>query len=40
MNPSNERDVTACWGIAGKGGVCMPGKGKAIELAYTPDEQA
>jgi hypothetical protein len=32
-------DVTARWGIAGKGRVCMPGKGKAIERAYTPEEQ-
>ena len=31
--------MTARWGVAGKGGVCMPGKGKAIERAYTPEEQ-
>ncbi len=30
LNPSSELDVTARWGIAGKG--------KAIERAYTPDE--
>ncbi len=30
--------MTARWGIAGKGGVTMPGKGKAIERAYTPEE--
>ena len=40
LNPSSELDVTARWGSAGKGGVCMPGKGKAIERAYTPDEQS
>ena len=40
LNPSSELDVTARWGIAGKGGVCMPGKGKTIERAYTPEEQA
>ena len=38
LNPASELDVTARWGIAGKGGVCMPSKGKAIERAYTPDE--
>ncbi len=38
LNPSIELDGTARWGIAGKGGVTMPGKGKAIERAYTPDE--
>jgi hypothetical protein len=32
--------VTARWGLAGKGGVCMPGKGRAIERAYTPGERA
>ena len=40
LNLSSELDVTARWGIAGKGGVCMPGKGKAIERAYTPEEQS
>ncbi len=40
LNPSSELDVTARWGIAGKGGVCMPGKGKAIERAYSPEELA
>jgi hypothetical protein len=40
LNPASELDVTARWGIAGKGGVCMPGKGKAIERAYTLEEQA
>ena len=40
LNPSSELDVTARWGSAGKSGVCMPGKGKALERAYTPDERA
>ena len=40
LNPSSDLDVTARWGSAGKGGVCMPGKGKALERAYTPDEQS
>lgn len=36
---SSKLDVTARWGIASKGGVCMPSKGKSVERAYTPDEQ-
>ena len=32
--------VTAHWGIAGKGGICMPSYGKAVERAYTPEELA
>ena len=32
--------VAARWGIAGKGGICMPGPGKAVERAYTPEEKA
>ncbi len=31
--------VTAGWGSAGKGGVTMPGKGKRIERAPTPEER-
>src|SRR5205823_157287 len=31
--------VTAGWGHGGKDGVTMPGKGRAIERAYTPDER-
>jgi hypothetical protein len=37
---AGELDVTARWGIAGKGGVTMPGKGKVQERTYTPDERA
>jgi hypothetical protein len=33
-------DVTARWGVAGKGGVTMPGKGRLTERAYTPEERA
>ncbi|MCB2189739.1 MAG: N-6 DNA methylase [Deltaproteobacteria bacterium] len=32
--------VTAGWGHAGQGGVTMPGKGRAVERAYTPGELA
>ncbi len=31
-----ELDVIAGWGHGGKGGVTMPGRGKAIEREYTP----
>ena len=34
-----ELEVTARWGVAGKGGVCMPGKGKLNARAYTADER-
>ena len=40
LNTATELDVTARWGVAGKGGVCMPGKGKAMERAYTAEERA
>jgi predicted helicase len=36
---AGDLDVAARWGIAGKGGVCMPGPGKAVERAYTPEER-
>jgi predicted helicase len=32
--------VTAGWGHAGQGGICMPGKGRLIERAYTEAELA
>ena len=32
--------VAARWGVSGQGGACMPGPGKAVERAYTPDECA
>jgi len=37
---AGELDVTARWGIAGKGGVTMPGKGRVIERDYSPEERA
>ena len=39
INPDEgDLDLTAGWGHAGKGGATMPGKGKAIERPYTPQE--
>jgi hypothetical protein len=39
VNPDEgDLDLTAGWGHAGKGGATMPGKGKAIERTYTPQE--
>jgi len=36
---AGELDVTARWGIAGKGGITMPGKGKVFERCYTAEER-
>ncbi len=35
-----DRDVTAGWGHAGKGGAVMPGRGRIVTRAYAPDEAA
>ena len=32
--------VTASWGHFGTGDAVMPGQGRAVERAYTPDERA
>lgn len=41
LNPAaGELALTAGWGHAGKGGVVMPGRGRLIERAYTPEELA
>jgi hypothetical protein len=37
---AGELDVTARWGIAGKGGVCMPSTGKLTERACSEAERA
>lgn len=37
---AGDLSLTAGWGHAGQGGVTMPGKGRAIERPYTPDELA
>jgi hypothetical protein len=38
----SERDlqIAARWGHAGKAGATMPGPGRIVERAYTPDERA
>jgi hypothetical protein len=39
VNPDEgDLEVTAGWGHAGKGGATMPGRGKAMERPYTPQE--
>ena len=41
INPDiGDLAVTAGWGHAGQGGVTMPGRGRLVERAYTPDELA
>jgi hypothetical protein len=37
---AGELDVTARWGIAGKGGVTMPSTGRVALRDYTPEEKA
>ena len=36
---SADMAVTAGWGHAGRGGITMPGRGKAVERDYTPEER-
>ena len=31
--------LTACWGHYGTGGAVMPGQGRGVERAFTPDER-
>lgn len=38
LNEAEDLKVTAGWGHPGKGGVTMPGQGKAVERERTPDE--
>lgn len=33
LDPNRDCEVNARWGIAGKGGICMPGKGRLITAA-------
>jgi hypothetical protein len=39
LNEAEHFAVTAGWGHAGKDGVTMPGKGKAVERDYTKEER-
>lgn len=38
LDPAADLAVTARWGIAGKGGICMPSTGKLTERGYAADE--
>ena len=38
-NVESDLEITARWGHAGKDGVTMPGKGKAVERDYSPPER-
>ncbi|MBI3946622.1 MAG: N-6 DNA methylase [Armatimonadetes bacterium] len=40
LDPNQDLSVTAGWGHAGKGGVTMPARGKAVARDYTPEERA
>jgi hypothetical protein len=41
INPgAGDLAVTSGWGHAGQGGVTMPGRGRLVERAYTPNELA
>ncbi|CAN5355467.1 hypothetical protein BH24GEM3_BH24GEM3_11050 [soil metagenome] len=37
---AGDLDVTARWGIAGRGGITMPGRGRVAERPYTAEERA
>jgi hypothetical protein len=39
LDPNKHFAVTARWGIAGKGGICMPSTGRLVERDYTDDER-
>jgi hypothetical protein len=40
LNPeAGDLALKARWGYGGKGGITMPGKGRAVERAYTPEER-
>ncbi len=40
LDPITNFALTAGWGHAGQNNVTMPGKGKAIDRPYTPEEQS
>jgi len=39
LDPAVDLGVTARWGVAGQGGVCMPSTGRHAERAYTNEER-
>lgn len=38
LDPAQDCAVTVRWGMAGKGGICMPGKGKAVARPFAEAE--
>ena len=40
LDPNQDCEVNARWGIAGKGGICMPSVGRSVERPYSPAEAA
>jgi hypothetical protein len=40
LNPdAGDLAVTAGWGYGGRGGITMPGRGRAVEREFTPEER-
>jgi hypothetical protein len=39
LDPARDFALSAGWGHAGKGGATMPGRGRAVERAYTDEER-
>jgi hypothetical protein len=39
INDADDLAVTAGWGNPGRGGICMPAGGKAIQRDFTPEER-
>jgi hypothetical protein len=40
LDPHTDLAVTVGWGYAGQGGVTMPGQGRLVERAFSPQERA
>jgi hypothetical protein len=39
LDPMRDLGIDAHWGIAGRGGITMPGAGKLVERDYSPEER-
>ena len=37
---AGDLNITTGWGHAGKGGICMPGRGRFVERPYSGAERA